>query len=41
MNFNTLSSFVTSIGVIFAGILLKITNEENAKPYKKFWLWIV
>ena len=41
MNFDTLTSFIAPIGTIFIGVLLKITNEEKAKPYKKFWIWLI
>ena len=41
MNFDTLTSFIAPIGTIFIGVLLKITNEEKAKLYKKFWIWLI
>jgi flagellar motor component MotA len=41
MDFNVVLGFVSSIGLIFAGIYIKNSNKVEMNKFKKYWLFYV
>ncbi len=41
MDFNVVLGFVSSLGLIFAGIYIKNSNKEEMNKFKKYWLFYV
>lgn len=41
MDFNTIFGLISSLLLVFVGIMLRFSNHENWRSYSKYWIWFV
>jgi len=41
MTFNIIIGFLSSISLVFIGIMLKFSTNESLLSYRKHWIWFI